>query len=157
MRIVSPIVLGVVGPIMLTGLAAAQTAPTAGLVGNYYESYTGPISCGPGAGLGCRNAFPQNTTGKRILVTDVTCRIVASGARPDLLGFGIATTQGGALTKQTFFDVASNVQEGSSWVVVAGGKPDIIVGPDRFPIITVGTADPAVTNLQCNLSGQVVP
>lgn len=139
--------------------AFAQSAPQPiGVTGNRVEMLLGAFC----SSSFCRAYSGQNTTGKVILVTKVTCSAYTAGAGLDLAELGpMATATGNTFIKRAYFDNLQVIQRvgliftngGQAYSNYLSASPDLLFGPGRYLSVHVTGIQVNNISLNCLASG----
>jgi hypothetical protein len=137
---------------LLAALGAASSASAQVVIsGNYYEEFSS-IACG--ANSECFLVF--SATPQNVFITDVSCRIITSGAAPvssvifGVSDFAVGTSSPRRLEYFIPVNVTANI-----WVVRS--KAGFLFGAGRWPeIIVTASGTVNTTGISCKISGTFV-
>jgi hypothetical protein len=132
----------------LTRMAGAQEV----ILQNYYES-RGTLECSLPI-IVCRANFPQNKSGRTVLVTDVNC-LVRTNQPIRYMFLSLTNSQGSpGVPRYAYLEPVFALKLGDVSHYTVVNKVNFVVGAaNKVPLVEVITTSSASTSLDCSISG----
>jgi hypothetical protein len=127
--------------------AAAQTSV------QYYESSSPYEQCWSN-NYNCRRDFAKTPSTSRVLIKNVSCYIEANTPLR-LLSLGVADSTSSLFKKSVQIPATPNVI-GSTYYYSINQPVYFLVGRDKYPAVSVNSANPGYSSVQCSIFGETV-